>query len=254
MATYKFIIPDIRLKQTETSRREFLANALGYGSALLFGHAAGAQLRSEYKEEGNQILFGDKLSERVNELNLLLYGKQEKEDARKQAERIKTEVKYLEINEPGSIELRKGSDQLELARMMYGEGRDVDNKKYTGLVGSTALVRQKRFDKNLNDILYAPNQYTCFNENDPNYEFVKDPLHQVLKHPADREAWETMYQMAGVLLETGPIEQVTHYWVEPVVKEPYWASDESGKSIDPKILFKHPNDPRGRITRFYDLV
>ncbi|MBS3092141.1 cell wall hydrolase [Candidatus Pacearchaeota archaeon] len=249
MKTYRFVIPKIKGNKEESSRREFLATLGGYGSALLFGHAAGAQIRSEYGEELNQSFVGRELDERVKELNLLLYGKQEKEEARKQAERMAAELRYLELNEPGSIELRKGSDQLELARMMYGEGRDVNNKKYGGLVGSTALVRQERSGRDLKEILYAQNQYTCFTENDPNYEFVKDPLHQVSKHPADREAWETMYQMAGVLLKNGPTADVTHYWVYPIVKEPKWV-----KGIEPEIVFEHTNDPRGRITRFYDLA
>ena len=60
MKTYRFVTPRI-IKNDESSRREFLATLLGYGSALLFGHAAGAQIRSEYKNEYDETLLGESL-------------------------------------------------------------------------------------------------------------------------------------------------------------------------------------------------
>ncbi len=183
------------------------------------------------------------------------YGFDESKEKKVITDLGREEMRRTELEFPGSIPLGKGSYQLELARMLFGEGRELWMYEiYNQLVGNTALtVRKRARNVDLIDILHKKTNldgrdyyiYNCFNPNDPNYDLVVDPL----KNRGDRKAWRAVHNIAGQLLKYGfPIE-TTHFWVDPVAKEPGWAKD-----ADPVFVFEHPNDKRGRITRFYDLA
>ncbi len=160
------------------------------------------------------------------------------------AELIPTE----EIENPGVIPLGEGSDVLELARMLYGEAREFSqDDKYLKLVGSSALTRKEKARASLKQVLFDKNkkgsyQYNCFNENDPNFRLVVNPLYDDTDY--SKRIWEKCYETASELILDGPVDQVTHYWVEPSVPKPYWAEG---------VAPKHRHVGNNKITRFYDL-
>ncbi len=160
------------------------------------------------------------------------------------AELIPTE----EIENPGVIPLGDGSDTLELARMLYGEAREFSqDDKYLKLVGSSALTRKEKTKASLKQVLFDKNkkgsyQYNCFNENDPNFGLVVNPLYDDTDY--SKRIWEKCYETASKLILDGSVDQVTHYWVEPSVPKPYWAEG---------VVPKHRHVGNNKITRFYDL-
>lgn len=76
--------------------------------------------------------------------------------------------------------LRKDSDDVLLARMVFGEtrGREITDLERTA-VAYTALNRARdtehRWGNSLREVILERNQYSCFNPNDPNYQKVLDP-------------------------------------------------------------------------------
>jgi len=76
-----------------------------------------------------------------------------------------------------------------LIGLMYGEGRMVEiggsdeTKEYLG-IGCTVRNRTKRrWPDNYKDVILQPKQFSCYNENDPNYNLIYKFLNQPEDNP-----------------------------------------------------------------------
>lgn len=97
-------------------------------------------------------------------------------ESRKPKTRKKTKPK----NKYATTNPRNDSQEVLLARMLYGEARaSYITDKERIAIGYVAINRkndsENRWGKNLTDVILAPKQYSCFNPNDPNRRVVLDP-------------------------------------------------------------------------------
>ena len=98
-----------------------------------------------------------------------------------------------------------------LAEMIYGEARGEPQEEQIA-VAYTALNRlndrDKRFGKSLVEIIKKPNQYSCFNSNDPNKKKIEQAPYR------DPETWDKCLGVAEGVLDgfyENPIGSSTHY-------------------------------------------
>jgi|TARA_Y100000310_G_scaffold17671_2_gene17457 spore germination cell wall hydrolase CwlJ-like protein len=117
-------------------------------------------------------------------------------------------------------DLYHDSDNVVLARMLFGEGRSVSVGERIA-IGFTPINRQKRLvEKSLTEIILHPGRYHCFNSHpeDPNFKKVLDP------EEYDSNAWEKSLKIAKVILN-GKYDGVnfgqTHYHRKD--SHPKWA-------------------------------
>lgn len=121
------------------------------------------------------------------------------------------------------------SDEVLLARMIFGEARGCSDKEKIA-VAYTALNRVEKkswYGKDLKGVILKPWQYSCFNENDPNREKLKDPETQ------EPVAWKRCLEIAkGVLNKeyADPTRGATHYF-NPRYADPYWKNSPNMTQI-----------------------
>lgn len=118
----------------------------------------------------------------------------------------------------------KDSDDVLLARMLYGESRSCSEEEKIA-VAYTAINRandgKKWNGKNVKEAILKPWQYSCFNKNDANYEKLKDPMKD------DAESFCECLKVANEVLQGKHSELnkgQTHYFNPGVVK-PKWADE-----------------------------
>ena len=102
-------------------------------------------------------------------------------------------------------DLSKDTECVLLARMLFGEARNCSDAEKRA-IASTALHRVNqggRYGNNLHAVLLKPKQYSCFNEKDPNFAKLKDPLKY------DAKSFERCLLIAGEVL-------AKHYVLEDV--------------------------------------
>jgi len=129
------------------------------------------------------------------------------------------------------------SDEIILARMLFGEGRSVSVGERIAM-GFTPINRLKNSDVgSLAKIILSPKQYSAFNKapEDPNLKKVLNPERY------DLEAWEKSLRISEVVLN-GKYDKVnfgqTHYHKKGT--EPNWA-----KGMKEKL------DSTGYVHQFY---
>ena len=115
----------------------------------------------------------------------------------------------------------KDSDNVLLARMLYGETRNCSEEEKIA-VAYTIINRvndgKKWNGENVKQVILKPWQYSCFNKNDVNYEKLKNP---------DKKIFEDCLKVANEVLQGKHSELnkgQTHYFNPKVVK-PKWADE-----------------------------
>lgn len=118
----------------------------------------------------------------------------------------------------------KDSDEVLLARMIFGEARNCSDTEKAA-VAYTVMNRTKDGKKwngtSLREVILCPWQYSCFNKNDPNSDKLKDPERY------DQKAFENCLQIARQVIsgETkDPTNGATHYF-NPNSANPSWAKE-----------------------------
>ncbi|MBI3335099.1 MAG: cell wall hydrolase [Candidatus Portnoybacteria bacterium] len=94
------------------------------------------------------------------------------------------------------------SEQMILARAIYGEARDVrlsDGAKIAVGWSIRNRINLKAWGKNYHEVILKPKHYSAFREGDPNYKFVIDPLHQ--NNLIDKKSWIRCYEIAGEVIK-----------------------------------------------------
>ncbi|MBI2444229.1 MAG: cell wall hydrolase [Candidatus Magasanikbacteria bacterium] len=121
------------------------------------------------------------------------------------------------------------SDQMILARMIFGEARSASNKARAG-VGWTARNRltiggwRGRIYR---EVILKNSQYSAFNQGDPNRLLVEDPLRA--ENLIDKQAWLDCYDLAGQIIAgevDDPTNGATNYYDQSITA-PSWATKEN---------------------------
>ena len=87
------------------------------------------------------------------------------------------------------------SDEIILARMLFGEGRSVSVGERIAM-GFTPINRFKNsMAKSLAEVILSPKQYSCFNPKDPKLKKVLNP------EKYDPKAWEKSLGISEAILE-----------------------------------------------------
>ncbi|MEK7619373.1 MAG: cell wall hydrolase [Patescibacteria group bacterium] len=113
------------------------------------------------------------------------------------------------------------SDQMILARAIFGEGRSLSKK------GRTAIgwvVRNRigysQWGMTYHDVILRPRHFSAFNTSDQNRKLVEDPS----SDPTQRSAWHQCYELAGALVKgriPDPVKGANHYYSD-FIKPPSW--------------------------------
>ncbi|MBU2104265.1 MAG: cell wall hydrolase [Nanoarchaeota archaeon] len=117
------------------------------------------------------------------------------------------------------------SEQVLLARMIFGEGRGVSysEKVAIGLTPLNRVSDNKRYTgRNIKEAILLPLQYSCFNQNDKNFEIIKEPF---IYEP---KKWVECLDISRKILD-GMYNQYnfgqTHFHKKGVNPLPDWASN-----------------------------
>lgn len=124
----------------------------------------------------------------------------------------------------------KDSDQVLLARLLFGEARGEDEKgRYA--VAYVVKNRARDKDRTWREVILHRKQFSCFNKGDDNYEKIKDP------EKYDENAWQECLAIAERVVacddSKNTIDGCTHYHTKSV--QPVWS--EGKKPY--KIIGKH---------------
>ena len=125
--------------------------------------------------------------------------------------------------------LRNDTDDILLARMIFGEARDcADQEKIA--VAYTAINRiddgKRQNGTTLKEVLLAPDQYSCFNRRDKNRTKLMDP------DKYGKKEFEHCLLLARVLMAKkykDPTNGATHY--HAAYARPLWSLSPSMKKI-----------------------
>lgn len=117
----------------------------------------------------------------------------------------------------------KDSEQVLLARMLFGEARDCSELEKVAIaytVVNRANDGKKWNGETIKEAILKPFQYSCFNNSDPNKEKLMDP------EKYDNKSFQECLAVAQKVLN-GEYKQrnsgATHYFNPEIVKRPKWA-------------------------------
>src|SRR3989338_4184541 len=123
------------------------------------------------------------------------------------------------------------SDQIILARAIFGEARDVrlSDKARIGVGWSIRnRVEDSRWAHDYHGVVTQAGQYSAFNlEDQKNRPMIEDPFRK--NNLVDREAWFNCYKIAGQIIE-GTVSDPTHgsdHYYDDSINPPYWATNDS---------------------------
>ena len=139
-------------------------------------------------------------------------------------------------------EFKDDSEQMILARAIFGEARGASRRAKTAVAWSIKnRIPDKRWGDTYHDVILEPKQYSAFNIDNPNYLFVTNPFRE--DSLIDRESWKECYGVAGQVINDGvadPTDGANHYYSEHEGREPpVWTKSEGAQfkiKID-NILF-----------------
>lgn len=137
---------------------------------------------------------------------------------------------------------RHDSEKTLLARMIYGEARELlkkEDQKEAIMIGFTAINRAKdRIKENgesIKESILKKSQYSCFNPRDPNLKKLKNP------EKYDPSSWEKALKLSDKLLE-GKLTHLNYgqdHYYRKNTPTPYWANSPRMEKIWGQPSFKH---------------
>lgn len=226
----------------EISRRGFLGDILGYGTAFLAGvpfvqtaRAIGSANHDLLMNSFTDRELSDKLHDVQNNIQL------------------KREEKYA----PGNFSFEQASDRLILAKTIFCEGEEAyRHNDYMRLIGIAPLRRANLTGWDIKKVVSSKGKnkqtgtdryaFSFMNPADEqNLEF-NNPLRYSKAHPEKVKAWSKAYETAEELfpLTMDKIDpHLTHFYVD-TIEAPEWAV---GKK--PVRIIKY----NGKTTYFYDI-
>lgn len=123
-------------------------------------------------------------------------------------------------------DFKDDTEQMMLARAIFGEARDqnLSDQVRIGIAWSIRhRVEDPRWGDTYNKVITQKEQYSAFNEDDKNWEYVKNPLHA--KNAIDQKMWLRCYEIAGQVMQgeaPNPINGANHYY-DISIETPRWA-------------------------------
>lgn len=129
------------------------------------------------------------------------------------------------------------SESILLARAIYGEARGefYDTKVAIAQTILNRTGKNKWWGNTLHEVLLKQYQFSCFNQNDPNYQKLQDPLKY-----EDPKVWEECYDVAEKVLNHN-IQDISQGATHYCTNNPSWAKN------------KQPLFTKGK-TKFYKLA
>jgi N-acetylmuramoyl-L-alanine amidase len=136
------------------------------------------------------------------------------------------------------------SDEHLLALCMYGEARNqgLDGMLAVGSVVINRVTKNGWFGKGIRGVVLKPLQFSCFNENDPNFKilaFIADDfMDEISKdHVLNSAYWVSMGIHDGYLRSN--VQRATHYHTVSV--SPSWAQSMARVcQIKDHIFYEEP--------------
>ena len=139
-------------------------------------------------------------------------------------------------------DLSKDSEEVLLARLIYGEARNLfkldENHLEPKMIGLTATnrVKKKIRGDNLKEVILARKQYSCFNKKNANLKKLKNPERY------DSKAWKKSLITSRRILE-GKFTHLDygqdHYHKKNMEEYPKWTKNTRMKKIWVPDFFEH---------------
>ena len=195
--------------------------------------------------KGKEKSFNQDVNLKIKQFNIDLYS-----DETPRLSKIEIGIKSGETKKIPTVDnpfwtenFREDTEQMILARAIFGEGRSLPDEGKIAIAWSIRnRVEDDRWPNNYHGVILQKNQFSAFKTDDPNWEYVKNPLYEI--NPKQLAAWEKCYKIAGLVI-SGEIKDPTgganHYFSD-YIDYPGWT-----KSTNAKFIMKIDN------TLFYNL-
>ena len=128
-------------------------------------------------------------------------------------------------------------DEDYLARTLYGEVRGESTNTKEAVAWT---IRNRAEDKNrtIKEVVTQKWQYSCWNEDDPNFQAVTNPEEHSSQSVVDSKAWDECKKVAAEVLAAPKEEDITkgatHYY-DDSISPPNWTIPENepnAKEVD----------------------
>ena len=147
---------------------------------------------------------------------------------------LKLEQKKIDYK---TSDFSSDSDEILLARMLFGESRDCTYKEKLA-IGYTVINRandgKKYNGENVREVILKDKNYSCFNNNNPNRVILMDP------EMYEPKSWRECLQSSRDILSNKSIESnkgQTNYHTRR--SHPYWSSSDILRINFKDKKFKH---------------
>lgn len=136
-------------------------------------------------------------------------------------------VRIATVDEPEwTGNFNDDSEQMILARAIFGEGRSLPEK---GKIAVGWSIKNRaidaRWDNNYHDVILKPKQYSAFNLNDENLPYARNPF----LDKTQIDAWYECYKIAGQVI-AGEVQDPTgganHYYSN-YIAPPFWTKKKN---------------------------
>ncbi|KKQ38937.1 MAG: hypothetical protein US54_C0001G0062 [Candidatus Roizmanbacteria bacterium GW2011_GWA2_37_7] len=140
-------------------------------------------------------------------------------------------------------------DQIILARALFGEARKtlVPDKARVAIGWVIKnRVKSNRWPNTYWGVITEPEQFSSFNKDDPNREYVEDPLYKGLE--IDKTAWEHSYKIAGKIInsEVSDLTKRANHYYDDSINTPGWAEKQK-----PTLTISYVNEYEERANIFF---
>jgi hypothetical protein len=129
-------------------------------------------------------------------------------------------------------DFKDDTEQMILARAIFGEGRSLSEKGKIAIAWSIRnRVEDNRWPNNYHDVILQKSQFSAFRESDKNRPYVENPFYKV--NTKQSAAWKRCYEIAGLVISgkiSDPTSGANHYFSD-YIDYPIWTKDKNAKFI-----------------------
>ncbi|MCF7860358.1 cell wall hydrolase, partial [Patescibacteria group bacterium] len=211
--------------------------------------------------KGKEEIFSKEINTQIKQFNLDLYS-----DETPRLSSIEIGVKKTEdvkriptVDDPlWTGDFRDDTEEMLLARAIFGEGRSLSDKGKTAIAWSIKnRVEDSRWPNNYYDVILQKSQFSAFRKSDANWEYVKDPFYKI--NSKQLTAWEKCYEIARLVI-SGEIKDFTggvnHYFSD-YIDYPSWTKSKSAKfimKIGNTLFYNLKNESNGGFVKIKYLI
>ncbi len=182
--------------------------------------------------KGKEKSFSQDINLKNKQFNLDLYS-----DGSPRLHKIEIGIKEPKIlptvdNPFWTENFRDDTEQMVLARAIFGEGRSLPDEGKIAIAWSIKnRVEDDRWPDNYHDVILQKSQFSAFREADPNWKYVKNPFYEI--NSKQLAAWEKCYKIAGLVISgeiKDPTNGTNHYFSD-YIDYPDWTKNKNAKFI-----------------------